>query len=85
ATTRLAPIPELASTQGGGIAALPDHKAGPVPEQAIYRVTLTATHQDQNPIPIALRGQVHITAERQSPATKIITNSIAIIRREAGF
>lgn len=85
ATTRLAPIPELASTQGGGIAALPDHKAGPVPEQAIYRVTLTATHQDQNPIPIALRGQVHITADRQSPATKIITNSIAIIRREAGF
>ena len=47
--------PELTSLHGGGIAALPDAKHGPVPEKAVYRVLLTAA--DGNSLPMALRGE----------------------------
>lgn len=83
ATTRLQNVPELASTQGGGIAALPDPRHGPVPEKAVYRVLLTATGGEG--LPMALRGQVHIEAERQSPAMRLLTSAMAVLRREAGF
>ncbi len=83
ATTRLMAVPELASTQGGGIAALADAKHGPVPEQAVYRVTFTAT--DNTNLPMALRGQVHIDAERQSPLAHAINTALSVLRREAGF
>ncbi|MFV3074365.1 HlyD family efflux transporter periplasmic adaptor subunit [Niveispirillum fermenti] len=83
ATTRLAPVAELASLQGGGIAALPDPQRGPVPEQAVYRVLLTVTG---NGVPaMVLRGQVHIDAQRQSIAGRLLTGAIAVLRRESGF
>jgi putative peptide zinc metalloprotease protein len=83
ATTRLQNVPELASTQGGGIAALSDPRYGPVPEKAVYRVMLTAVGGKRPPM--ALRGQVHIAAERRSPAMRLLTSAIAVLRREAGF
>lgn len=83
ATTRLTQVAELASTQGGGIAALSDHRRDPVPEQAVYRVVLTATEPEATGM--ALRGQVHIEGQRQSPAARILTGALAVLRREAGF
>lgn len=83
ATTRLQNVPELASTHGGGIATLPDTRHGPVPEKAIYRVTLAAA--DGHQLPLALRGEVHIEGDRQSLALRLLTGAIAVLRREAGF
>lgn len=83
ATTRLQNVPELASTHGGGIAALPDTRHGPVPEKAVYRVVLSAI--DGQSRPMALRGEVHIEGERQSLALRMATWVIAVLRREGGF
>ncbi|AUN33974.1 hemolysin D (plasmid) [Niveispirillum cyanobacteriorum] len=83
ATTRLQNVPELASTHGGGIAALNDAHHGPVPEKAVYRVLLTAT--EGHGLPMTLRGEVHIDGDRQSLALRLLTRAIAVLRRESGF
>jgi putative peptide zinc metalloprotease protein len=86
ATTRLASVAELSSPHGGGIAAIPDQREGPVPEQAVYRVLLVPPPGDTaTAITMARRGSVDIAAERRSPLGEIITHAIALLRRESGF
>jgi putative peptide zinc metalloprotease protein len=83
ATTRLQNVPELASIHGGGIAALPDTRHGPVPEKAVYRVLLTAA--EGHSLPMTLRGEVHIEGHRQSMVLRLLTRAVAVLRRESGF
>lgn len=98
ATRRLAAVPELASGNGGAIAALrtpasarpePETDANGqwVPEQAIYRVLLQAeSHGSIAPaLGQALRGTVVIDGEAESLLLKAWRQAASIVVREAGF
>ncbi|WP_348690017.1 efflux RND transporter periplasmic adaptor subunit [Acidovorax soli] len=98
ASRRLSAAPELASPNGGGVAAVrapsparPEQNTGPdwVPEQAVYRVLLTPTAEASETIAStrlqALRGQVLINGEAQSFLLQAWRRSVAVLVRETGF
>jgi len=84
ATRRLSSAPELASLHGGPISAAREEDGAPIPEQAIYRLTLRGLPGSPGP-GMALRGHVVIDAEAVSPAGSLLRQVIATFIRESGF
>lgn len=94
ASRHLAAVPELASPNGGAIAAtrapqtvassLGTNTGAWIPEQAVYRVLLRPDHE-RGMRPQVLRGSVVITADRESLFKKIGKYVLAIFLRETGF
>lgn len=96
ATRRLNAAPELSSTHGGAVPAMPAPQGGArpdpesqglVPELAVYRVTLRPRQEDNARLPRlqALRGMVVIDGEAESLITRAWRRSAAILVRELGF
>jgi len=97
ASTRLSAVPELASPNGGAIAAVqapPPARAGPdnegrswMPEQAVYRVLLAPPPDAPPALPRAqaLRGTVLIAGEAESPLARLWRRALAVLLRETGF
>ncbi|WP_207281840.1 HlyD family efflux transporter periplasmic adaptor subunit [Pseudomonas sp. FW300-N2F2] len=78
----LSAAPELASDYQGGIAARLDADRVAVPEQAIYRLLLSA--EGASP-PLVLRGTVRIEGSARSPLLQAWRNVLAILIRESAF
>ncbi|KAA0680589.1 HlyD family efflux transporter periplasmic adaptor subunit [Roseomonas genomospecies 6] len=74
---------ELASTQGGGVAArtLPNGKT--VTEEAVYRATLAPV--DGLTLPHASRGTVLIEGERESRGRRLWRIAVGVLIRESGW
>ncbi|CAK7050742.1 MAG: hypothetical protein DELT_01032 [Desulfovibrio sp.] len=99
ASRHLSGAPELASPNGGAIAAVraPETAASSlgadasvwVPEQAVYRVLLRPAkdaHKNKGSAqPQVLRGSVSVTAERQSLFMRAWRYVFAVFLRETGF
>ncbi len=99
ASRHLAAAPELASPNGGAIAAMRASSAVAgefgleggvwVPEQAVYRMVLRslpgARNVETGEQGRVLRGSVVIDAERQSFATRTARYVLAVFLRESGF
>nr|WP_028792089.1 HlyD family efflux transporter periplasmic adaptor subunit [Thauera linaloolentis] len=95
AAQRLNATPELASPNGGAIAAVPAPArvggdadgGGWVPEQAVYRILLAPPPDAPAALPRrqALRGTVLIDGEAESPLARLWRQSLAVILRESGF
>ena len=94
ASRHLSAAPELASPNGGAIAAVRAPRAvatslggdtgGWVPEQAVYRVVLRPVHELEMP-PRVLRGSVVVAAERESLFMRCGRYVLAVFLRETGF
>ncbi len=94
ASRHLAAAPELASPNGGSIAAarapkrvassLGTDASAWIPKQAVYRVLLRPTCK-QEMRPQVLRGSVVITADRESLFTRFSRYVLAVFLRETGF
>ncbi len=94
ASRHLGAVPELASSNGGAIAAMRaptkvtsslGADAGAwIPEQAVYRVLLRPSG-NREMLPQVLRGSVIITADGESLFTRIRRYVLAVFVREASF
>jgi len=76
--------PELASANGGGVAARPDGAGKPVPEQSTYRVLLTPRDVTGIP-PQTARGTALISGERQSWAGRLWRIALGVLIRESSL
>lgn len=92
ATRRLGGVPELASPNGGAIAATPAQGGDPtpegrawVPEQAVYRVRLAPEVPGAMPRPQVLRGAVLIEGAPMSLMLRVWRRVAAVLVRESGF
>ncbi|HTH96324.1 MAG TPA: HlyD family efflux transporter periplasmic adaptor subunit [Stellaceae bacterium] len=74
---------DLASTNGGGIAVRKDAQNRLVPEAAIYRAILKPDEAVR--LPIRLRGNVVVEADRASMLVTLYRRAAAIVIREMGF
>jgi putative peptide zinc metalloprotease protein len=81
----LAGVPELASVNGGGIAAVAERGQAPVPEGAVYRVLLKPDSGAASATDRALRGTVLISGEGRSLLASAWTAVSAVVIRETGF
>lgn len=82
--TRVLPNRMLAAQTGGHILTRERHNQV-VPEQAVYRVTLTAGNESSALAGQSWRGNVIIRGAWQAPAWPYIRNGIAVMLRETGF
>lgn len=77
------PDPELSSQNGGGITTLMDRE-GVVPDENLFRVKVRLTFDDSLPF-VAHTGQVTLSAERESVATKIYHSLMTILLKESNW
>ncbi len=75
-------VPELASTNGGGIAVRQDHQTL-TPERALYEVRLTG--EDLPAYASRLRGTVTIEGTPESLINRIYTSIMVVLLRESGI
>lgn len=76
--------PELASVNGGGVAARRGEDGRLVPEAAVYRVMLDVVDQPPGASAELRRGWVTIAGDRDSTLARIWRRAVAIVVREAG-
>jgi putative peptide zinc metalloprotease protein len=75
-------VPELASTNGGGVAVRKDRDERMVPEVAVYRAVLVPADASVRAVR-RLRGQVEIEADRVSVLGEIYRRVVAVVIRES--
>ncbi len=82
-STREMTVPELSSTNGGGIAVREDASRKLVPEASLYRVVLVPT----GPVMPTLirRGTVMLDAKAESLLTRVWRNGVAVLIRESNL
>jgi putative peptide zinc metalloprotease protein len=76
--------PEMASVNGGGVAARRGEDGRLVPEAAVYRVMLDMVEQSPGGPAELRRGWVTIAGDRDSILARIWRRAVAIVVREAG-
>jgi len=81
-TTLLLTDPELASTNGGGVA-VRGKKSGLAPVGAVYRVRLEP--QDRTVPVVQLRGEVQISGQRETLLAQTAKSVAAVVMRESGI
>lgn len=82
--SRVLPEAELSSLFGGSLM-VREKKGVLYPEQALYRVTLTAVGSGDNLKDQTWRGKVVIAGEWASPGWRFVRTAISVFWREAGF
>lgn len=83
--TRVLPNRMLSAPAGGHLLTREKRNRQTVPEQAVYRVTLTVDDQDAAAASQIWRGRVVIRGRWQAPAGPFLRNALAVLIREAGF
>ena len=87
ATTTVLTYPHLASEFGGEIAVRRAPDTGDlVPEQGIYRITLTPTEENEEiHAPNVLRGTIFVETPPRSMAGRLAAFALAALIRESNF
>ncbi|MCX7096468.1 MAG: biotin/lipoyl-binding protein [Methylococcales bacterium] len=77
-------LTELASTYGGGIAVREDAEHRLIPEQGVYRLTLSIENSP-TALPIMVRGRLALSTRPESLVGRLLRSAAAVLVRESSW